>query len=531
MKRILLTMACLSTFLLASSQVEFDALKVSQTDIMGTARYTGVAGAFGALGGDASAIKDNPAGLGIFRKSELTATADILMQNMSATWNEGSGTDDLFKYGFNNLSYVIALPTWRAESGYEGLLSSNFAFSYNKLKNFNRNVSVNSKPTTSSMTDYMAEFTNRNYGYYTNDLSDYYLNPDNYPLNGAKTPYENIDIPWISVLAANGHLINENIDTVNNEVFYSWSSLLGLNELVTPSYTVREQGGVDEYSFGWSGNFSNRFFLGATVNLQSLDYRADSKYSESFQGNGNMRLENTLSINGTGVNLNVGAIFVPVEFIRFGVAMHTPMIYNLRMTNYADLYSTSAMNTQMTPENIVKYKQMSPFQLNVSTAFLLDNKGFISAEYVFNNYKGMRLQDEYGNAQGYAEENAGFGEMMNNSRTIKVGVEYKLTENFALRGGFANTSAATKPDATKWFVPSSTRTDTEYFVHNRTDYFTAGLGYREAGWYIDLAYMNKSLNETFYAYNSAILVDHLKGSGAIVNTTNNNVVITLGLRF
>jgi len=55
-------------------------LKISDNDIIGTARYSSMAGAFGALGGDPSAIKDNPAGLGIYRKSELTLTADALMQ-------------------------------------------------------------------------------------------------------------------------------------------------------------------------------------------------------------------------------------------------------------------------------------------------------------------------------------------------------------------------------------------------------------------------------------------------------------------
>lgn len=331
-------------------------------------------------------------------------------------------------------------------------------------------------------------------------------------------------------MAANAHLINENIDTVNN-VTTHWSTLLADGEKVTPFYLLREQGSVDEYSFGWSGNFSNRFFMGATLNFQSLYYKADSKYGETFEGNGSMGLDNTLVMSGTGFNLNLGAIFVPVDFIRFGLALHTPMFYNLGMKNYADLYSSEASGVQASPENYLKYQQMSPLQLNVSTAFLLDNKGFLSAEYVFNNYKGTRLMDENGDAQSYGEENDGFSQMMNNSRTIKIGGEYKLTENFALRAGFANTSSQAKPEATKWFVPSTTRTDPEYFIHNRTDYLTAGIGYREAGWYIDLAYMNKSLNETFYAYNSRDLNDGYKVSPATVKTNNNNLVITVGLRF
>ena len=179
------------------------------------------------------------------------------------------GVDDLFKYGFNNLTYVIALPTWRSESGYEGLLSSNFAFSYNKLKNFNRSVSINSKPAASSMTHYMAEFTDRNLGYYNKDWSNYTLVQDNYPMNGAANPYQNVDIPWISYMAYQGYLINDSL--VNQEV--RWFSLLNNGDMVTPSYTLREQGGIDEYNFGWSGNFSNRFFVGATVNMQSLYYR------------------------------------------------------------------------------------------------------------------------------------------------------------------------------------------------------------------------------------------------------------------
>jgi len=163
------------------------------------------------------------------------------------------------------------------------------------------------------MTHYMAEFTDRNLGYYNNDWSNYTLVQDNYPMNGASNPYQNVDIPWISYMAYQGYLINDSL--VNQEV--RWFSLLNNGDMVTPSYTLREQGGIDEYNFGWSGNFSNRFFIGATLNMQSLYYRADSKYTESFQQNRSMGIDNTLIMNGTGFNLNVGAIFVPVVFYSF----------------------------------------------------------------------------------------------------------------------------------------------------------------------------------------------------------------------
>lgn len=55
------------------AQGEADAIRYSRTELGGSARFRSMAGAFGALGGDFSAIGQNPAGLGIFalRKSRL----------------------------------------------------------------------------------------------------------------------------------------------------------------------------------------------------------------------------------------------------------------------------------------------------------------------------------------------------------------------------------------------------------------------------------------------------------------------------
>lgn len=529
MKRSIISLALVLSSTVIFGQTEFDALKVSQTEIAGSARYSALAGAFGALGGDASSLKDNPAGLGIFRKSEFTTTLDVLMQNSNSEWNGKTTEIDLFKYGFNNLSYIIALPTWRVESGLNGLQSSNFSLSYNKLKNFNNKSYIRSDNTASSITDYYANYTNNNYGYYTNSLSSDYLNPDKYPMNGVTKPYDNIQIPWMSIMAANAGLMFEVIDPITDETT-GWESLLGPGEKVAPTYDLLEQGSIDEYSFGWSGNFSNRFYLGANINLQSLSYRSDSRYSETFAGGGNMNIDNVVTMSGMGYNLKLGAIMVPVDFIRLGLSLHTPMFYNITMVNYADLSSTEG-NTQSTPENRLEYKQQTPMQFNVSAAFIIDTKALLSAEYVFNNYKGMRFQDTDGDYRSYNDVNDGMSDKLNNSRTIKIGGEYKLTPNFALRAGFANTSSATLPEALPTLIPNTTRTDPEYFVHNKTNYITAGIGYREASWYIDMAYVNRLTDQTFFAYDSSYLTGGYKVNPATVNTTNNNIVISVGLRF
>ena len=44
--------------------------RLSERDIMGTSRYVGMSGAMTAVGGDPSSVVDNPAGLGVYRRSE-----------------------------------------------------------------------------------------------------------------------------------------------------------------------------------------------------------------------------------------------------------------------------------------------------------------------------------------------------------------------------------------------------------------------------------------------------------------------------
>ena len=77
MKKYLLIIAVIFGYSTISSQTVFDANSSASSDIKGTARYVSMGGAFGALGGDASAIIDNPAGLGIYRKSELSTTLNM----------------------------------------------------------------------------------------------------------------------------------------------------------------------------------------------------------------------------------------------------------------------------------------------------------------------------------------------------------------------------------------------------------------------------------------------------------------------
>jgi len=534
MKKIILAMAVLFNGTLIMAQSELDALKYLQTDINGTARYMGMAGAFGALGGDASAIKDNPAGLGIYRSSEISGTANIMMQSSKSNWNGTiSSSKDPQKMGFNNFSFVLSSPTLKNE----GLINSNWSFSYNRLKNMSRSVNIKSGESASSITDFMGGFTG-NIQYYDLKYTSNY------------EPYDNQNIPWISILAYDGGLLNEFINPDNST--NHWESLLANGQKVTPSFSLTEKGYIDAYSVGWGGNFSNRFYLGTTLNFQKIDYSLSSQYGEIFNNggdlslnNGDMSLKNIITSSGSGLNLNIGGIVRPTDFLRFGLSLQTPTIYSMQdhyeaTLNYNNiLYFNSATSktekksgTATTPtDGYNDFKIQGPMKFDISAAFIIGKKGIISAEYDYSNYMGSLLMSKDGDPQIYNVENQRMSTSLNDGNTIKIGGEYKLTDNFSLRAGYAISTSDTKSNAQKIMYEGTIRTDTEYFLHNGTNYLTAGFGYREANWFIDFAYVHRNLNESFMPYNSNLLSANLAVTPASVTTTNNNILVTLGLKF
>ena len=65
MKKILFTILSLVVYNVSAQNYK-DALRYSTEDLTGTARFKGMSGAFGAIGGDFSAININPAGSSVF---------------------------------------------------------------------------------------------------------------------------------------------------------------------------------------------------------------------------------------------------------------------------------------------------------------------------------------------------------------------------------------------------------------------------------------------------------------------------------
>lgn len=108
-----------------------DEVLLSQRDITGTARYMALAGAMTAVGGDAAAVFDNPAGLGVYRGLETQVSFDMQMDRTALVAGEWSRIRTYFIPSAASAAFV--LPSLNST-----VVSNNLYIGYRRLKTYPR---------------------------------------------------------------------------------------------------------------------------------------------------------------------------------------------------------------------------------------------------------------------------------------------------------------------------------------------------------------------------------------------------------
>jgi hypothetical protein len=82
------------------------ALIFSQDDLNGSARFTAMSGAFGAVGGDISSVNINPAGIAVYKNSAFSGTFNSRNTDITSTYYGNSLTT---QDQFVNISHAGAV--------------------------------------------------------------------------------------------------------------------------------------------------------------------------------------------------------------------------------------------------------------------------------------------------------------------------------------------------------------------------------------------------------------------------------------
>lgn len=508
--RNILFVSALMTFVGAHAQSSYEAARVMGSDLNGTARFVGMGGAMGALGGDISTIGTNPAGIGIYRSNDIAVSFGF--NNTSAESNFGSSVmkDNRTRMSFDNIGFVYSNKIGNNTS----LRYVNFGFNYHKKKNFNRVFAMGGALGGPSMSGQMAEMT------LNLPIEDFNALLDDNETDFYRNPEWN-DVAWLTIMGAKGNLLYD--DGIENGNQY-YAGLIGQSN----NYTSKESGSINQYDFNIAFNFEDRFYLGATLGVYDVNYKRESLYSETVN-TGDFTLSNWFHTEGTGIDLKLGAIIRPFESspFRIGAAVHTPVWYSLTDMNSAYLESyinyegVEYHSQQSTPEAVTNYDVTTPWKFNLSLGTTVGGMVAVGAEYEYEDYSTAKMKDSYGNV---LPSEADVKSNLKGVHTLRLGIETRV-EEFSIRAGYNYSTAAFDKGAFKYLPDYSVYTATEYENAFAKNAFTFGVGYRGSVLYADLAYKYDTYKSDFYAF------DNMELKATKVDNNRHQLLFTLGARF
>lgn len=545
------------------AQGAFDAAQISQPDLKGTARFMSMGGAFGALGGDLSTLSQNPAGIGVYRRSELGFTLDLDLQSTKANSQGFSTTQDQTKFLLNNIGGVATL---RLNS--DACPNLNFGFTYNKAASFNRHFRGGVPQLANSMSNYIASVTQGDECTVGDLTTDSKYDPYNPPA-GYFAP------AWISVLGYDSYLISP----VGNPDSPEWVGQFGNGTSGNGSFDWLEKGGIDEYNISLGGNISNVVFWGMDFAFTNLNYKLESLWSESLTNayvnertgiTSAWDLYNYYKINGTGFNYKIGLILKPVNEFRLGFAVHTPTWYHLDEAFYGSVDYSYAGNSGIADPNgwaetnngydgVNSYKFRSPWKFIASAALVLGSNLIVSADYEWTSFSTMQYSEDNGYYGGgydydydwdwdwspspyhtrsldsqspYYYTNSDIKNYFRKTSTLRVGAEFRVTPQFSVRAGYCYVDSPVKNSvADNNEIVYTVGTRPQYVVDRSTNYITCGLGYKYQNFYIDAAYVYKHRSSDFHAFTPDPKFPNIPSPQAHISDRNSQIVLSMGFRF
>ncbi len=502
MKRLCLSIiALVSTFCLYA-QDAYDAFKFAQQDLYGTARYVGMSGAFAALGGDPSAVKDNPAALGVFRQSDVSITLDLNWERTIANWNGGDDyTARAFRLSCGQANWIQNFKTANVESG---LITHSLMLGYHRLKNYDRETLSAAPSNTLSMTDYISEMSA---GIVESQLED----------NG----FYNIDVPWLTVLGYEGFIVDPDDATPG-----SWNSVLAANEHVAAAFKLSETGWVDEYNLGWGANVSNKIYFGLSLAMRSMRYNKNVVYSEVFGQGGEFELSTDYRVKGLGINVAGGIIYRPIDVLRVSLSAQSPTFMSYKESYNANIKSwglaTTDRNVSSPGSDVINYQLTNPWRLTGGLAVTTSNIALFSLQLDYEFLRAMRYQTNSGNANAWKSENQTIRNHLGDVLSCRVGTEWFITNNFAIRVGYALKMYFNSNVYNRYLATNTARTDTEFGKIAKQNYIGAGFGFRNQLLIADIAYQYRFSKESITPFNGNDPID--------MSAASHRVVFTIGIK-
>jgi len=495
-----------------------EALFLSRIQTGGSSRVLGMGGVQNSLGGDISSASYNPAGLGMYNRSEFTISPGYTMTSSSSSYL--GNTNPQSKNTLIIPNFGIAFHN--AQERTSGFLGGTFAISYNRTNSFNNSFTFQGKNNDNSVIDSYIQNANGT----NNSQFDSNVNNPGYNYNSP------------TGLAYNNYLIGP-LTIIDPSLSDSQYFTDVYPYQPTQTGTVKNTGSQGQWNFSYGANFSDKIFVGLGVGLASFKYKTDVTYVETFLDpytfpNGTpaspplspmsrMVLNESFNMSGTGINATLGAIYRPADVVQFGVSIATPTSYKIS-SEYSAAMTTAWNNFQYDAKtllNNVNYKTdlvtfdhtlSTPWRFTGGATFFIQKKGLISADVEYLSYANSTYSS-YSDNSSPDVDNKDVKSSFKSALNIRIGGEYRINK-YRVRAGYS-----LMPDPYK-----TSPNGLDYSINS----YSFGVGYRTSSFYIDVAGI---LGQTNQSYNPYILKGNPTSPHVSLKNSTTTIAVTLGFPF
>ncbi len=296
-------------------------------------------------------------------------------------------------------------------------------------------------------------------------------------------------------------------------------------------------GNVTKLNLTVGGNYDNRIYVGAGLNMHTVDFdQADvarlSLASDNSYSDYNKQFTPYSELSN-GVSLSAGVIGKVANGIRLGLAIESPTWWNIDRA-YTEYFYNTANNIDY--EVYGESRSLSsPAKLTLSGAFVPNKNLALNIDYT----AGISKPKFTNNGAAEDQLNAFFRNNYSGTSDLKIGGEYRL-DGLRVRAGYGFASNPIK-DVTLRSVnvnESGSVFGDAYLGKRQT--LSAGLGYDFKAFYIDAAFSNVSgeYSNPFFAgeyasgrnFNDGINNNDL-GIVSATKSNRNTFVLTAGWKF
>lgn len=479
------------------SQYVDNALKFSMNEYGGTARFVGMGGAFGALGGDFSSISINPAGLGVYRGSELVFSPGMSYNSNSSTYIGNTIDDNGYAMNFNNLGFVASYDLENSDTRW---VNFNFGVGFNRINDLNSNIHFQGVNNSSLME------------LFVNNANSVTTNP--YDLDGM---YE--FLVWDAYIMDFDTIANEFYSEITDEVMNDPD-----NFEINQRKIIQTEGSISEFNFSFGGNYAHKLYIGASIGITRLRYDEFASHYESETSGLPIPFINAFefreysSTEGTGFTLKVGAIYKPIEFLRLGASLHLPTFYDLDQEFHNEAYGefeTFNAESSRSPIQTYKYSLNTPLRAVGSVGFQIGKFALIDVDYEYADYSTMKLDDQ-DNSQGVITDNAIIEVVYQKTHNLRAGAEFRYGPLYFRAGGRYSTSP---------YTDNTINSDYKKIT------LAGGLGYRVNNFFVDFAFAQTTVNYNMIAYDLNAIYPTYTNNEASIDSKLNNFILTFGFKF